>query len=769
MGEGIVGNQSKLLVMTALAAHVCSAAEFAVTRADAADAGPGLVGPPTRFMVDPMRYDPQKRADRMTRRPGPVSRQSYVDYIYEDSTYGPKSIRTGPDRGQYGVRHAFPALVHYDATGDAELGAGIKKTLAFYEAAIRKQVQEKKWHSKYMHDPTLLCMFRRVFQAHDDWSADDEVWFREVFLFLCRTVHVWGTEPTFWRGPMHRSTGEAIMKLLAVTMYPDIPEAAEWRRYAELQWNDWWRFRDTPINDTGYFYGQAFPMILGAHLLNHGEVFTDPAMRAFWERQIHMTTPDGAVAPFGPSSGWNAAAGERLMALEAVAAYTGDGRYRFVAHRMFDYLLYQQAPNRSHHMLDHFGQLGVALAYFLADDDVKPVQPDAGSVVLHHKETLRVKGKEGAVHYLEDLDPDPLKAQICCGLLCTDNVLPFKLCLRSGWNPGDMYMLVDLFPRHEPMNPTGIVGFVRHNSVFTHGMNSKSVTDWMNMFEVTDLSGTAPLVGNDNPHTRDAYYMDVTVPVCEDRKRATFARVEVNDYGGFPMSHRREFLFVKNRFCVIRDTATFRARFLARIGPNWRTQNIGPQLGDHWANTFFSAPYSNDIALNHAQMDLLVYHASRPGRQLLIADDTHDVRRLTMPYTLQYTWQGIVQPDQPYVFTHLLAPALPDRRTVRSNAPGAMSQEELYGQYLANRVEVVVETDTQSVWRIGPEQENTEWIVLNTLGEPIALSGLETDARQLYLDVSEGKVVSAFVLGASYVKVGDAELFRGDTRQDWER
>jgi hypothetical protein len=39
-----------------------------------------------------------------------VTRQSYVDYIYPESVYGPNAIRAGPDRGQYGVRHAFPAL-----------------------------------------------------------------------------------------------------------------------------------------------------------------------------------------------------------------------------------------------------------------------------------------------------------------------------------------------------------------------------------------------------------------------------------------------------------------------------------------------------------------------------------------------------------------------------------------------------------------------------------------------------------------------------------
>ena len=147
---------------------------------------------------------------------------------------------------------------------------------------------------------------------------------------------------------------------------------------------------------------------------------------------IHMTTPDGAVISFGPSSGWNASAADRLMFLEIAAAHSGDGRYRFAAHRLFNYLLYQHDIMKTHHMLDHFSQLSVAVAYFLSDHQLEPIEPEAGSVLLHHAETLRVHDKEGAMAYLDDLDPDPLKALICCGLICTKRQLPFKLCLRSG-------------------------------------------------------------------------------------------------------------------------------------------------------------------------------------------------------------------------------------------------------------------------------------------------------------------------------------------------
>ena len=105
------------------------------------------------------------------------------------------------------------------------------------------------------------------------------------------------------------------------------------------------------------------------------------------------------------------------------------------------------------------------------------------------------------------------------------------------------------------------------------------------MLRVEDLSGTATAITNPNPDTVDAYYMDVTVPAFSDHKAATYAKVHVKDYQGFPMALDREFLFVKNRFCLVRDTAQFRESFLARRGPagsrrTW-TADRGP-----WANTY---------------------------------------------------------------------------------------------------------------------------------------------------------------------------------------
>ncbi len=321
--------------------------------------------------------------------------------------------------------------------------------------------------------------------------------------------------------------------------------------------------------------------------------------------------------------------------LELLAAKTGDGRYRYAAHKLMNYLLHQQDRYMTHHILagpETTEQ--IAIAYLLADDTLKPVRPEAGSRILYRKETLRLRNKEAAAKYLKDLDPRPDKADICCLLIVTDKEEPAKMVLRSGWNQGDFFALVDLFPRHDPLNVTGIIGLTRWGAPLTQTFSAKGSSD-ENRLAVEDLGGTAPMRFNTDPALNDAYYQEVTIPDFADLKGATFATVTVTDYQGFPIRLTREFLFVKNRFLVARDIPEFEEGFLAQVGPVWNTQNVGPQLGDTWANTFFAsarASAEGSVGLHTPPQDLLVYFTPQPGCRLQVVDRTAvDPRALTVP------------------------------------------------------------------------------------------------------------------------------------------
>ena len=132
--------------------------------------------------------------------------------------------------------------------------------------------------------------------------------------------------------------------------------------------------------------------------------------------------------------------------LERVAAKTGDGRYRFGAHKLLNYLRYQShdsAP-RSFRLDDGSSWL-ISLAYLFADDSVKPVQPDPGSLWNKRVETARVPltDKKLTERLLGNADPRTNHGHICCGWFLTGKEWPDKLVLRSGWNPGELFALVE--------------------------------------------------------------------------------------------------------------------------------------------------------------------------------------------------------------------------------------------------------------------------------------------------------------------------------------
>lgn len=727
------------------------------------------IGPPTYHMP---------HLDRFSERPpGPynypipretVTRDTYMQWI-EGSGHLNYADGDRPDNiYPYGPRHYMPVLARYVQTGERRWGEVCLRMLRAYGRWLQREVDAKGWHSNYMHEPTLIGMYARHLTQGGLLDMNEE-WFREMILFMNRTIHVWGTQPSFWRGPMHRSQGEGIMKGLAALWYPDAPDAEVWRDYAGKVYQDFWEFRDNPANDTGYYYGTTFPLFLGAELRDDGEFFTDPGMQPVFDRLLHEITPDGAIAPYGAHGGWNSSAAQRIWMLELLAARTGDGRYRFGAHKLMNYMLYQQDLYMTQHILaGPQSTEQIALAYLLADDSIAPVQPDPASRILYRKETLRIRNKQVAERYLHDLDPAPDKANICCNLLVTDREMPAKLVLRSGWAPGDFFALIDLFPRHDPLNVPGILGLTRWGAPLTQTFSAKGSSD-ENRLTIEDRGGTAGLRRNSDPELADPHYQEVDVEEFADFRAATVARVAVSDYQGFPVTYTREFVFAKNRFLFCRDTAHFEEGFLARIGPVFNTQNIGPQLGTHWANTYFTWPRAQWINTRTPPQDLLVYFGPQPGFRMEVLDRTAiDPRAADVPVQLRYVWQGVTEPDQRLLATQVYYPHAPSLKMQISNAPGDRTSD-LLGTAGADGIALLRDAPELTVARFAFEESREEWVVCNPAGAAVDEAGLQTDARYLYVDAQQGEVKSVSAVGATYLTLAGAEVFRHAERSNHEK
>ena len=178
-----------------------------------------------------------------------VTRATYMAWLEQSGLF---DYATQPKLGMSGPTLLLPSLAKYIETGERRWGEACITMLKDSQAQLEAEVKAKGWVEQFAEPPAFLPVYRKHLIA-GALMTPDEPWFRELWLCYWRNLHVWGTKPIEWRGPCHRSMPEALAKGLAAKWYPDIPEAAHWRKYCEQVWQDFWRVKDLLQNDTGYF------------------------------------------------------------------------------------------------------------------------------------------------------------------------------------------------------------------------------------------------------------------------------------------------------------------------------------------------------------------------------------------------------------------------------------------------------------------------------------------------------------------------------------
>ncbi|MFM7322123.1 MAG: hypothetical protein ACKO5K_11445 [Armatimonadota bacterium] len=676
----------------------------------------------------------------------PVNRETYRRTMEDLGLFA--KVAT-PRLGLYGPQSFLPVLVEYRRSRQRRHGRAIVEMLRDWHRATRAEIAAKGWTEQFIEEPAFLPLYRSAL-LDGGLLRPGDAWFRDLWLDYCRNVHVWGSKPTEWRGGCHRSMPEALSKGLAAKWFPDIPEAARWARYAQLGVGDFWKHKEVQQNDTGYFPGPIFMLLTcGEQLLGDDRALLDPGMRRLWERLMVEVTPDGAVNPYGPNGGWNSTAGFRMFALERVAAKTREGAYRFAAHKVLRYL-------RSH--LDAFRddtylrerEVGqhLALAWLFADDSVKPRMPSPGSLWNRRMEAARVPHTDKAVseRLFGNIDPDPDKGHLCCSWWLTGREFPDKLVLRSGWKPGDLYALVELHPTSVPFNAGSIIGLNRWGAAFTQGITSKG-SSVENRLLVVDRGGTAKRRFHPDRLRFDDEWRRGTMPDIlsemvhfEDRGDATFARVRVRNVDGLPVVVEREFVFVKNRFLATREIATFEESFPARLAALWNTRNVGPQVGEHWANTFMNGLVASNgaVEMRNPPADLLVWFAPRADCRLQVVDRLEeDPRAIACPAQVRYVWEGTPRVGDRQVFTQVYLPHPPYRPAIRSNQAGAKASyaDVLHATAGASGITAVRDDASVSLLRVETTPGRVEWVLFNPNRETVEVAGKST--REPYAAVAE--------------------------------
>jgi len=594
----------------------------------------------------------------------------------------------------------------------------------------------------------------RELRKHGVMSAEDERWAKDLFLTLREHQYAWRPRDGLWRGSHHRSQAQGINHALAAHFYPDHPDAAAWKAYADRVWSDWWDFRDVGINDTGYFYSSFGNILRAAEILGRKEVFTEPQSRMLFDRILDEITPDGACVPYGASGGYNSAAGTRILALELAAKYTRDGRYRWGAERLMNFGQARGFSNNQHH-LQAVAWEDIALASVVCDDSIAPVPPEGGSKLLARKEIVRLTDAEA-----RQMFPDA--GGVDCNMYMTHKEMPHKLVFRSGWSPGDLYMLVECYPRHDPLNPTAILGLERHSAAFAE-MASEKFISRENAVHVHDLDGKAAYLGQKDfrgPRRLPLGWagMETAVPAFSDHALASHARVHVSDYMGYAADHEREFLFVKNAFVLVRDETGFRDAFRARVGPVWNTQHVGGPRGEHWVNTWFSGHYFQTVQLYATPpWDLLIYHAPRADGRLVFAAANENPQGPSRLTAVQYAWEGEVKPGTRLQFVQVLLPhapledATPLAATIRvlADEPGWT-------------VVCLADGPRRKIAFLNPRGANREF-------RAEAVGSVATDARAGYLEVNRAALDAFLVISGTRLAMEGKPVVEGALRRTWER
>ena len=693
------------------------------------------IGPPLMFLPDVNRNaealknpaDQNYPIKQLT-----VTRQTYFKWLEFSGHLN--YVQQATQHGQYGPRHFMPVLAKYVESGEPAYGQACLEMLKTFDVWIRAEVQRTGWHSLFCEEIGYIGFYRNILKKHGLLSEEKDIWLRELIVFMARNIHAWNSADTYWRGPMHRAQGEGILKGLAAEWFPDVPEAQQWRTYSEDVYQDWWHCRDFAANDVHYFSVGLQPLFLAALLRNDREFFNDPQMKKVWERLLFEVSPDGSIPPYGAHNGWNSSAGNRIAMLEILASKTGDGRYRYVAHRLMNYLLYQRLAYRSHHML-----LGpestepLALAYLLADDTIEPKMPFDGSQIVLRKETIRLAShgdKKGAAEILgpdANLDPAPDRGLIDCAMLLTKTPKPSKLILRSGWNPGDFFVLVDLFPRHDPLNPSGILGMTRWGAALTSTIAAKGDSD-ENRIVIRQLN--AGSVAN-----RPAAPPETEIDTFVESKFVSYAAIRVSNYDAAPVDCTRHFLFIKNDCLLVRDEVHFNRTLNAQVASVFNTQNIGPQISSHAATTYMSQPVASGVGLLNPPVDLLVYFCPQPDLRMEVIDRTAaDVRSADIPAQLRHVWQGAAEKDQTIHFSMLLRPQTPHSHSRNTSTNRTEQSKENAPSHLnTDSIAVLLNDSDASVIRLESGPERQQWVVINPRGKKLDLPDCKTDAVAAYV------------------------------------
>jgi len=245
------------------------------------------------------------------------------------------------------------------------------------------------------------------------------------------------------RGAMNRVACQGLGTAAVARLFPDAPHAKTWRNYSTLAWNDWWSFRGTIEDNSGYSGFWLWAVLLHAEQFQKMEDMKGPQVEALIDRYYKQCSPLGVIPDYGDSY-WAGSWAHWIAVFEWAANMFDRGELRTAADRIFRYAQ-SHADRKNAQGKMRVKGLVEATRWMRADLRLRPLTLTSTYTQRHDP--------YGEMHF-------------------------DKLVLRTGPKPPDAYVLVNLFDGgyHGHADSGAVSAFIADQSVLLHelGYNQRA-------------------------------------------------------------------------------------------------------------------------------------------------------------------------------------------------------------------------------------------------------------------------------------------------------
>ncbi|MHB9024114.1 MAG: Ig-like domain-containing protein [Armatimonadota bacterium] len=584
--------------------------------------------------------------------------------------------------------------------------------------------------------PRILWWIHTNLTGSAYYTATHQQWVRDMAVDAFPSYASgggWGKE----YGSFNRSFGCALNAQCLLALVPAAPDASQWQTYIDTVWNYWWTYKDND-ESTDHYNGLWFRYLLQwIEVRNCQATFwSDAGVKRMMDRYLYQVLPMGSFPHYGDTCGWNVSWGHWIHVFEACATAYNDPRYKWAAHRIYNYGINRIENLTSWAYTGEEAGWSMLNAWSVANDGIAegPREKDV-ALTKRHRIVQRTTEQQQQTNQWFDLYSD---------------LQPDKMVFTSGPDRDSLSMVLDA---------VGEAGHSHKKSPMSIALCDKQSLLLMALGYMERLpeEHDRPLVMDYDGYLYDSteYHIKsnndlVSQANVYELGGVGYGKIQVTQYLGYPANLDRDVVFIKGVGAIVKDMVTFTALsgvsdIWLRWGTVYRIANFGPDYGSNWINTYIGewiplrglgvgAPVYT--RWKNSKRDLLIYFLENANGSMEIVDHKQWDSTLPLPWRLQYSIRETTQANVPVSSTTLLLP----------HDSGA-------AQSLANGVTVHLDQTLKTVFSFTAPDGSLQSVIINRSGAAVSAGGLATDGQVAYVKRVGGTVTAVALYGGTYITV----------------